>query len=104
MGTRRSSAEQLAELEMKMADLEARKAELETKQRQLAYRAEAIAARQKERQPRDDDRRRLLLGSILLADLATNASVAVYVRSRLPSFMQPGDLRLFADVLQGDAS
>ena len=90
MGSRRTPAEQLADLE--------------SKKRQLAERIEALSARAKERQRKDDDRRRVLLGSIILADLSsvgTSSTLASYIRDRLPSVMRDGDERLFADLLQG---
>jgi len=90
MGSRRSPAERLAELE--------------ERKRQLAERIATLSAREKDRQRKDDDRRRVLLGSIVLADLASDQSLARYIRSRLPSVMRPGDERLFVDLLKDNAS
>lgn len=90
MGLRRTPAEQLADLE--------------TKKRQLGERIVALSARAKERQRKDDDRRRVLLGSVVLADLATNQELAAYIRTRLPDVMRDGDRRLFADLLGDDPS
>jgi len=53
---------------------------------------------------KDEDRRRILLGSIVLADLATNEELVAYIRARLPSVMREGDERLFREVLHGDGS
>lgn len=90
MGTRRTSAERLADLEQK--------------KRQLAEEIAALSAREKARERKDDDRRRVLLGSIVLADLANNPELAAYIRNRLPSVMRDGDRRLFADLLESEAS
>ncbi len=90
MGLRRTPAEQLADLE--------------TKKRQLGERIVALSARAKERQRKDDDRRRVLLGSVVLADLATNQELAAYIRTRLPDVMRDGDRQLFADLLGDNSS
>lgn len=90
MGTRRTPAERLA-------DLEERK-------RRLAADIATLSAREKVRARKDEDRRKVLLGSIVLADLAANKELAAYIRARLPSVMREGDERLFADLLRGDVS
>ena len=93
MGNRRTPAEQLADME--------------SKKRQIAERIEALSARTKARQRKDDDRRRVLLGSIILADLTSlgpGSTLASYIRDRLPAVMRDGDERLFITLLQGDAS
>lgn len=89
MGARRTPAERLAELEKR--------------KRQLSKRIADLSAREKDRQRKDEDRRKMLLGSIVLADLASNPSLARYIRSRLPSVMRAGDERLFSDLLKDDA-
>lgn len=90
MGIRRTPAERLAELEKR--------------KRQLTEQIADISAREKDRQRKDENRRKVLLGSIVLADLASNPSLASYIRSRLPSVMKTGDERLFSDLLGDDAS
>lgn len=85
MGSHRTPAERLAELE--------------TKKRQLGEQIAALSAREKGRQRKDDDRRRVLFGSIVLADLSADRVLAEYIRSRLPSVMRDGDERLFTDLL-----
>jgi len=90
MGIRRTPAERLAELEKR--------------KRQLTEQIADISAREKDRQRKDENRRKVLLGSIVLADLASNPSLASYIRSRLPSVMRTGDERLFSDLLRDDAS
>jgi hypothetical protein len=90
MGTRRTSAERLVDLEERRV--------------QLAAEIASLSAREKLRARKDDDRRKVLLGSIVLADLATDSELAAFVRARLPSVMRPGDERLFTDLLHGDRS
>lgn len=90
MGTRRTPAERLADLEERRI--------------QLAAEIASLSAREKMRSRKDEDRRKVLLGSIVLADLATDGEVAAFVRARLPSVMRPGDERLFTDLLHGDRS
>lgn len=88
MGTRRTPIERLANLE--------------EKKRQLAAEIATLSARERVRGRKDDNRRRMLLGSIVLADLGLNAELALYIRTRLPSVMCDGDKRLFADLLGRD--
>ena len=90
VGSRRTAADRLAELE--------------AKKRQLSEQIAALSARTRERQRKDDDRRKILLGSIVLADLPTNRELATYIRDRLPSVMRDGDERLFPDILGEEAS
>lgn len=90
MGKRRTPAERLAELE--------------ARKQQLSERIVALSAREKDRQRKDDNRRLILLGSIVLAELGTNPSLANYIRSRLPAVLRDGDHRLFADLLQDNPS
>lgn len=90
MGAQRTSAERLAELE--------------ERKRRLAAEIATLSAREKMRARKDEDRRRILLGSIVLADLATNEELVAYIRARLPSVMREGDERLFREVLHGDGS
>ncbi len=81
-----------------------RLAKLEAKKRQIGEQIAALSARARERQRKDDDRRKILLGSIVLADLSANPELAAYIRDRLPSVMRDGDERLFTDLLGEDAS
>lgn len=90
MGSRRTAADRLAELE--------------AKKRQLSEQIAALSARTRERQRKDDDRRKILLGSIVLADLPNNRELVTYIRDRLPSVMRDGDERLFPDILGEGAS
>lgn len=80
-----------------------RLAELETKRRQLDARISALSARDEAQRRKDDDRRKLLLGSIVLADLRGNVTLANYIRNRLPDIMRDGDQRLFVDLLKDNA-
>jgi hypothetical protein len=89
VGAQRTSAERLADLE--------------ERRRRLAAEIATLSAREKMRARKDDDRRRVLLGSIVLADLATNDELAAYIRVRLPSVMREGDERLFKELLRGDS-
>lgn len=75
---------------------------LEEKKRQLAEEIATLSAREKTRGRKDDDRRRMLLGSIVLTDLGLNVELALYIRTRLPSVMCEGDKRLFADLLRSE--
>lgn len=88
MGSRRTPAEQLADLEKK--------------KEQLAARIATVSARAKQRERKDDDRRRILLGSILLADLDTRPGLADYAKTRLPDVMLEKDRRLFPALFAGD--
>lgn len=89
-GPRRSPAERLADLE--------------EKKRRLVEEIATLSAREKARTRKDDNRRRMLLGSIVLADLASNAELAGYICARLPSVIRDGDDRLLADLLRRDGS
>jgi hypothetical protein len=88
MGTRRTPMERLANLE--------------EKKRHLAEEIATLSAREKVRGRKDDNRRKMLLGSIVLADLGLNAELALYVRTRLPAVMCEADKRLFVTFLGGD--
>lgn len=76
-----------------------RLANLEERRRLLAAEIAMLAAREKAQQRKDHVRRQLLLGSIVLADLADNDALASYVRMRLPAVMSDGDRKLFVDLL-----
>lgn len=68
-----------------------RLAHLEQKRRQIDARIATLSAREQAHQRKDDDRRRILLGTILLEDLATNPMLADYVRGRLPDVLRDSD-------------
>jgi hypothetical protein len=87
MTTHRPAADRLAQLEQKRLQIEARIA--------------TLSARELAQQRKDDDRRRLLLGTILLEDLATNPVLADYVRGRLPDVLRDSDRKrgLFKELL-----
>lgn len=79
-----------------------RLAQLETKRRQIEARIATLSAREQAQQRKDDDRRRILLGTILLEDLATNPMLADYVRGRLPDILRETDRKrgLFKELLE----
>lgn len=81
-----------------------RLAELEAKKQQLAHRIAALSARQQERRRKDSDRRRELVGTIVLAELVRDKSFADDIRPRLKDAMRDTDWRLFTDLFDGDAS
>lgn len=78
-----------------------RLAHLEQKRRQIDARIATLSAREQAQQRKDDDRRRILLGTILLEDLATNPMLADYVRGRLPDVLRDSDRKrgLFDELL-----
>jgi hypothetical protein len=88
MATHRPAAERLVQLE--------------TKRRQIDAQIATLSAREQAQQRKDDDRRRILLGTILLEDLATNPMLADYVRGRLPDVLRDTDRKrgLFKELLE----
>ena len=88
-------------MEMRRTPTE-RLALLEKKKLQLVDKIAMLSAREKMQTLKDDNRRRTLLGTIVLADMASNASLAAYIRSRLGTVIREGDKRLFADLLSED--
>lgn len=78
-----------------------RLAELQAKRSQLEARIVALSARDAAQQRKDDDRRRVLLGSMLLDELASgDAQIRAYVCDRTASFIKTDrDRALFANLL-----
>ncbi len=98
MGSRRTTAQQLADLEKQLGGLKEKKNKIDE-------RIKTLSAVTNERKRKDDNRRFVLLGTIVLEDLPTHPELATYIRSRLPSVLKgEGDQRLFADFLKGNAA
>jgi hypothetical protein len=75
---------------------------LQERRDQLNAQLAAIEARAKQTKKKQDDRRKILLGSLILADLETQSELRNYLVERLPSFLtRPEDRKLFADLLPG---
>ena len=91
MPQQRTAAERLAELQGKKKKADARLTALENKL--------------KDREHRDDVRRKMILGDLVLANVATHPQLAKWVRDALRTDLKkPEQLVLFADILKGDAA
>ena len=85
---------------MTRASDQERLAKLQERRDQLNAQLSALQARAKQAQKKQDDRRKILLGSLVLADLQGRPQLKAYLAERLPSFLtRPEDKKLFADVL-----
>lgn len=73
---------------------------LQERRDQLNAQLAALEARAKQTQKKQDDRRKILLGSLVLADLDSRPELKAYLAERLPSFLaRPEDKKLFAALL-----
>lgn len=73
---------------------------LQERRDQLNAQLAAMEARAKQTQKKQDDRRKILLGALVLADLDKRPELKTYLAERLPSFLvRPEDKKLFADLL-----
>ena len=67
---------------------------------QLNAQLAVMEARAKQTQKKQDDRRKILLGSLVMTDLNTRPELKTYLAERLPGFLvRPEDRKLFADLL-----
>jgi endonuclease III len=80
---RKTEAERLSELEAKKSALEAQ--------------MQAIQARQKSRAKKKDDRRKIILGALLLSKAAEDERFARVVEQLLKAIQRPADLSAFTD-------
>lgn len=73
---------------------------LQERRDQLNAQLAAMEAKAKQTQKKQDDRRKILLGALLLTDLDSRPELRTYVAERLPGFLvRPEDRKLFADLL-----
>lgn len=73
---------------------------LQERRDQLNAQLAAMEARAKQTQKKQDDRRKILLGALMLADLDTRPELKAYLAERLPGFLvRPEDRKLFADLM-----
>jgi hypothetical protein len=73
---------------------------LQERRDQLNAQLAAMEARAKQTQKKQDDRRKILLGALVLADLDTRPELRNYLAERLPGFLvRPEDRKLFAALL-----
>lgn len=77
-----------------------RLAKLQERRDQLNAQLAAMEARAKQTQKKQDDRRKILLGALVLADLSNRPELKAYLAERLPGFLvRPEDKKLFVDLL-----
>ena len=73
---------------------------LQERRDQLNAQLAAMEARAKQTQKKQDDRRKILLGALVLADFDTRPELKTYLAERLPGFLvRPEDRKLFAELL-----
>lgn len=73
---------------------------LQERRDQLNAQLAAMEARAKQTKKKQDDRRKILLGALVLADLGSRQELRTYLAERLPGFLvRPEDRKLFADLL-----
>ena len=73
---------------------------LQERRDQLNAQLAAMEAKAKQTQKKQDDRRKILLGALVLADLDSRPELRTYLTERLPGFLvRPEDRKLFAELL-----
>jgi hypothetical protein len=73
---------------------------LQERRDQLNAQLSALEARAKQTQKKQDDRRKILLGALLLSDLPQRSDLRAYLAERLPAFLtRPEDKKLFPELL-----
>lgn len=78
---------------------------LQQRKDQLSAQLAALEARARQAEKKRDDRRKILLGALVLVDLPERPELRAYVAERLPAFLtRPMDKELFADLLAPDES
>jgi hypothetical protein len=71
---------------------------LQERRDQLNAQLSALEARAKQTQKKQDDRRKILLGSLLMSDLPQRPELRAYLAERLPAFLaRPEDKKLFPE-------
>lgn len=77
-----------------------RLAKLQERRDQLNAQLAALEARAKQTQKKQEDRRKILLGALILADLDNRQELKTYLAERLPEFLvRSEDKKLFAAML-----
>jgi len=77
---------------------------LQEKRDQLNAQLAAMEARAKQTQKKQDDRRKILLGAMVLNDIATHPELKTYLAARLPGFLvRPEDRKLFSEFMPASA-
>ncbi len=78
---------------------------LQQRRAQLNAQLVTLEARTRQTEKKRLDRRKILLGTLLEADLPDRADLRAYLADRLPTFLtRPEDKKLFADLLPSDGS
>ncbi len=73
--------------------------QLQQRRDQLNAQLAALEARNRQADKKRDDRRKILLGALVLADLQQRPELRAYLRERLPNFLtRPEDRKLFTDL------
>lgn len=73
---------------------------LQQRRDQLNAQLAALEARSRQAEKKREDRRKILLGALVLADLPERPELRTYLAERLPGFLtRPEDRKLFADLL-----
>ncbi len=82
---------------------EARLKQLQQRRDQLNTQLAALEARNRQAEKKREDRRKILLGALVLIDLSERPELRAWLAERLPGFLtRPEDKKLFADLLPPD--
>ena len=77
--------------------------QLQQRRDQLNAQLAALEARNRQTEKKREDRRKILLGALVLADLPERPELRAWLTDRLPIFLtRPEDRKLFADFLPPD--
>ena len=73
---------------------------LQQRRDQLNAKLAALEARNRQAEKKRDDRRKILLGALVMVDLPQRPELRAWLLERLPDFLtRPEDKKLFADLL-----
>ena len=73
---------------------------LQQRRDQLNAKLAALEARNRQIEKKREDRRKILLGTLVMADLSERAELRAWLAERLPGFLtRTEDKKLFADLL-----
>ena len=76
---------------------------LQQRRDQLNAKLAALEARNRQAEKKRDDRRKILLGALVMADLPQCPELRAWLAERLPGFLtRTEDKKLFADLLPPD--
>ena len=76
---------------------------LQQRRDQLNAQLAALEARNRQAEKKRDDRRKILLGTLVMTDLPERPELRAWLAKRLPGFLnRPEDKKLFVDLLTPD--